>query len=324
MNEEGKNPNSKNSGWRKLVRKKWFYPAVYLTFAALVLTGVLWYQNAAIDLPEEEAQDQTDQLDSENTDQVGERPEGDSVPVIEQDEQVMMPVANAKETEIVTKFYDYNASEKEQEQALVLYNNKYYQSKGIDIASTNEEPFDVTAALSGKVTDVKDDPLLGMVVELTHENGVTTNYASLEDVTVDSGAKVEQGDVIGTAGQNLYGQANGIHVHFELRKDGTRVDPEEYFNKSLSEIKLPSDGNEEDGDQEDGNEEDGTEEDGASEDGASEDGATDDEASDEETSGQEENTDDQGDSGDEDNGSDGEEDDSTDVQPESSASSATA
>ncbi|SET25044.1 stage II sporulation protein Q [Salinibacillus kushneri] len=315
MNEEGKKPNSKNSAWRKLVRKKWFYPAVYLTFAALILTGVIWYQNTAIDLPEE-SQDQTE-LDSDKTDQVGERPEGDSIPVIEQDEKVMMPVANADETEIVTKFYDYNASEKEQKQALVLYNNKYYQSKGIDIASSNEEPFDVTAALSGKVTDVKEDPLLGMVVELTHENGVTTNYASLEEVTVDSGAEVEQGDVLGTAGQNLYGQANGIHVHFELRKDGTRVNPEEYFNKSLSDIKLPSDGA-------DGTEEDEATEDEATEDGATEDESSEDEGSSDETSDQEENNNNDQDGTEDDGNSTDEEDNSTDVQPESSASSATA
>ncbi|MRG86175.1 M23 family metallopeptidase [Salinibacillus xinjiangensis] len=230
----------KNSTWSRLIRKKWFYPAVYLTFAALILTGVIWYQNTAIDLPDESA-DQSDQLDSEGTvtDPLGQGPDGESVPVVDQDELLKMPVASADDTEIVTKFYDYNASEEEQEQALILYNNKYYQSKGIDIASANDEPFDVTAALTGSVTEVKEDPLLGMVVELTHDNGVTTHYASLEEVAVESGQEVSQGDVLGTAGKNLYGQANGTHVHFEVRKDENPINPEDFFNKPISDIEAP-------------------------------------------------------------------------------------
>ncbi|MBB6453983.1 stage II sporulation protein Q [Salirhabdus euzebyi] len=255
MKEEGKRPNSENSTWKKLVRKKWFYPAVYLTFASLILATVLWYQNQAIDLPDET------QTDGSNLDNYLDTPfdeNQDAAPVIDQDEMLKMPVANADETQIVTKFWDYDASTEDKEQALILYNNKYYQSVGLDIASANDEPFEVTAALSGTVTEVKEDPLLGMVVELTHDNGVTTNYASLGDVAIETGAEVKQGDVIGTAGRNLFGQANGIHVHFELRKDNNPLNPEEYFNKSLRDIKEPSD------EEEEGNEDDAKEEDEAS------------------------------------------------------------
>ncbi len=238
MKEEGKKPNSNNS-WKKLVRKKWFYPAVYLTFAALILTAVIWYQNRAIDLPE-------DALDTENTQDQIHDSDLDTVPVVTQEETLKMPVANATDAEIVTKFFDYDAPQEDREQALILYNNKYYQSVGVDIASANDEAFDVTAAMSGTVTEVKEDPLQGMVVELTHDNGVTTKYSSLEDVTVSSGAEVTQGDVLGTAGRNLFGQANGVHVHFELRKDGTPLNPEDFFNKTLSDIELPKEEEDED------------------------------------------------------------------------------
>lgn len=241
MKEEGKKPISKKSSWRKIYRKKWFYPAVYLTLVAIILSGVIWYQNRAADLPDEANQP----LDTGTEDNsmvsnplYNDREDG-AIAVMEQVEQVKMPVKNADETEIVTKFYDYDAPSEEQEQALIFYNNKYYQSMGIDIASQNDQPFDVTASLSGTVTDVKEDPFYGKVVEITHDYGVTTKYASLGEVLVETGAKVKQGDVIGTAGRNLYGQANGngVHVHFELRKDNEPLNPEEYFNKPINDIK---------------------------------------------------------------------------------------
>ncbi|TCT26428.1 stage II sporulation protein Q [Melghiribacillus thermohalophilus] len=243
MKEEGKKPNFKHSAWKKISRKKWFYPAVYLTLVAFVLAGVLWYQNRSVDLPDENqtANNETQDNSMVSNPLYNNNNEDEATPVMEQSEMIQMPVKHADDTEIVTKFYDYNASEEEQEQALILYNNKYYQSMGIDIASQNDEPFDVTASLSGKVTEVKEDPLYGNVVEITHDYGVTTKYASLGEVMVEKGANVQQGDVIGTAGRNLYGQANGIHVHFELRKDNEPLNPEEYFNKPVSEIKPSTD-----------------------------------------------------------------------------------
>ncbi|MCP8617463.1 M23 family metallopeptidase [Salirhabdus salicampi] len=258
MKEEGKN---QNSFFKRLLQKKWFYPAVYLSVAALLLTAVIWYQQTSVEMPD--SQMGNDELGSEEDPLSSLVDDEDTVPVMDQDEVLRMPVASAEETQIVTKFYDYDASTEEQEQALIFYDNKYYQSKGIDIASSNEETFDVMAALSGTVTNVKNDPLLGNVVELTHDYGVTTHYASLGDVSIDVGTEVVQGDVIGTAGRNLFGQANGIHVHFELRKDGTELNPEDFFNRTLSAIQLMDDeGTEEDGTEDDEQEEE-EEDDGA-------------------------------------------------------------
>lgn len=231
------NNNVSKQSWKRIFKKKWFFPAVYLTVAAFLLTGVLWYQNLDNQIPEA-----TDNTESNLGDSSG-NPldyEQDSDTVASQSETVKMPVAEDSQTDIVTKFYDFGKTSEEQEQALVLYNNKYYQSKGIDIASASDETFSVTAALSGEVTEVKEDPLLGYVLEMEHENGVSTYYASLQDVTVKAGQKVEQGESVATAGQNVYGQASGTHVHFEIRKDNVAVDPEIYLNKPLSDIKAPS------------------------------------------------------------------------------------
>ena len=232
MKEEGKKSVTKLK-FKRLMRKKWLYPALYLSVAALVLVGVFWYQQGAGDLgdqiaeqPKSEVQDEFLTADNEK----------DSVTVMDHQENLQMPVADEQTASIVTKFYDYEASEQDQESALVLYNNKYYQSEGVDITREDGEAFEVTSALSGTVTEVKEDPLYGNVIEITHDEDVTTVYASLEDVEVLAGSDVAQGDVLGSAGRNSFGQASGVHVHFEVRSGGQPVNPEDFFGQPMSKI----------------------------------------------------------------------------------------
>src|SRR5690625_8020590 len=90
---------------------------------------------------------------------------------------------------------------------------------GIDITHP-EEDFDAKASVSGRVLEVKKDPLLGNVVVMVHENGITTHDASLGEVAVDAGANVKQGEAIGTAGKNLVGKEIGTHLHVQMRKAG--------------------------------------------------------------------------------------------------------
>ncbi|WP_156290894.1 M23 family metallopeptidase [Oceanobacillus salinisoli] len=234
MNEENKNtPKNK---WSQIFRKKWFFPALYLGLAATLLAVVVWYQNLDSSVPsaDEEMQDEELQDGEMSEDYVPTAADDDAEPVVDQQEVIQLPLMDPDQAEIVTKFYDYSASEEDQENALVFYNDRYYQSTGIDIAA--EETFDVVASLSGTVTEVKEDPLLGNVVVLSHENDVMTYYASLDEVTVTAGDEVEQGDELGTAGQNIFGKDNGTHVHFELRKAGKVVNPESYFNQPVSSL----------------------------------------------------------------------------------------
>lgn len=229
------NRNVSKLKWKRILEKKWFFPAVYLSVAALLLAGVLWYQNLNNQIPEA-----TDQSEEGLSDEV-EYPldyNQDSNPVVNPSEIVKTPVSADEQTEIVTNFYDYDKTPEEQAQALVLYNNKYYQSKGIDIASTTDKTFSVVASLSGEVTDVRQDPMLGYVVEMEHADGVTTHYASLTDIQVESGEKVKQGEELGVAGKNNFGQASGTHVHFEIRKDGEAVDPQQFFNQTVADIRI--------------------------------------------------------------------------------------
>lgn len=228
MKENRGTPKNK---WSQIFRKKWFFPSLYLSLAALLLAGIVWYQSVDTTPTADEDIDNEQQEESIPT-----ANDNDAEPVVNQNQQevIQFPLSDPDQAEIVTKFYDYNASEEDQLGALVFYNNRYYQSKGIDISA--EEPFEVVASISGEVTEVKEDPLLGNVVVLSHGDEIMTYYSSLGDVAVTAGQKVKQGDVLGTAGQNIFGKENGTHLHFELRKSGNVLNPEEFFDQPVSSL----------------------------------------------------------------------------------------
>ena len=209
------------SKWKNVLKKRWFYPAVFLGVAAIVIAGVLWYQAGSNPAAEDQV---AHDLDGQ-----------EAIPTAKQQEVFIEPVL-AKDAEIKTPFYDVNASSEQQESALVFYNNQYHQNQGIDYGLKSGESFEVVASLSGTVQKAEKDGLLGHVVEIDHGNGVTTVYQSLANVKVQKGDKVEQGDVIGEAGRNAFNKKAGTHVHFEIRKDGVAVNPQEYYGKSASAI----------------------------------------------------------------------------------------
>lgn len=222
------------SHWKRIVGKKGFFPAMYLVVAALLLTGVLWFQSANRIAEPDLSLDFNfqDELRGNQGLDIDEPSEPVTTPV----ENISLPTLAESKTQIVTKFYDHEADREDQEQALVFYNNKFYQSQGIDIAATNDEPLPVVAALSGEVVEVKENPVLGFVVQLKHDHDVTTYYSSLTDVKVKDGQRVSQGDVIAHAGTNVFNKDKGVHVHFEIRKDDQPINPESYIDQSVADL----------------------------------------------------------------------------------------
>ncbi|GGD00425.1 M23 family metallopeptidase [Pontibacillus salipaludis] len=231
MREE-ENKNVSKNNWKRVFRKKWFFPSVYLVAAALILTGVLVFQsmNTGVDNVQPEEGQQEGGIEYSYEDD-------NSVPVMDLKENLNMPVLNQDQAVIKTKFYDHDSSSEEKEQAIIQFNNKFYQSNGIDIAREDGESFDVVASATGTVTEVKEDALYGKYIEITHEDDIKTRYMSLGDVLVEVGAKVNQDDVIGTSGRSLAGQASGLHVHFEVRNGDQALNPEDYFFQPLSKLK---------------------------------------------------------------------------------------
>ena len=136
-------------------------------------------------------------------------------------------------------FYDTNLSEKELENALNYFEGVYRPNDGIDYTKDNES-FDVYASASGTVIRKENDSLLGWIVTIEHQKGIQTIYQSLDDIKVEKGDQVKQGDVIGKAGNNVYQSTLKKHLHFIVSIDDKTVNPDKYFNQKIEKIKTTS------------------------------------------------------------------------------------
>ncbi|MCD1160605.1 peptidoglycan DD-metalloendopeptidase family protein [Peribacillus frigoritolerans] len=229
MREEEKKPTSTI---RRILKQRWALSAIYIASAAIILAAAFLLQNSFDDSAKD---------GKEESAETGKNYGEPSVEVNSNLETIKMPVADADKSVIKKQFYDVNADEKAQEEALVFYNNRYEQNKGIDIAMEDGKSFDVKASLSGNVTKVQDDALLGNLVEVEHEDGVVTRYQSVKDIKVAVGDKVKQGQAIATAGKSQINEEAGVHVHFEIRKDNIALNPLDFVDKQASAIQSATD-----------------------------------------------------------------------------------
>lgn len=101
--------------------------------------------------------------------------------------------------------------------------------QGIDIAGGDDYGQPIIAADSGRVTwSGNDGGGYGNYVMIDHGNGYMTVYAHACAVACSTGDYVNQGDVIAYCGST--GNSTGPHLHFEVRVDGTQVDPLGYVS----------------------------------------------------------------------------------------------
>ena len=100
---------------------------------------------------------------------------------------------------------------------------------GIDIKA--ERATVVKSVADGTVKSIKNDPRFGLTVTIEHSDGYTSSYPSLLTAEfVKEGEKVTQGQTIGTVGNSaVFEVAQDNHLHFELLKDGSNINPEMYL-----------------------------------------------------------------------------------------------
>ena len=97
---------------------------------------------------------------------------------------------------------------------------------GIDIARPSNRT--IKASDNGRVTFTGWDGTYGQKVVINHSNGYETVYAHLASITVSVGDVVEQGQQIGVMGST--GRSTGVHLHFEVRNNGSLVNPMSVLN----------------------------------------------------------------------------------------------
>lgn len=96
---------------------------------------------------------------------------------------------------------------------------------GLDIAAAPGSP--IYAPADGVVIFASYDESYGKLVSIDHGYGVTTRFGHNSQIYVHVGQKVTKYDVIAAVGST--GRSTGPHLHYEVRINGTPVDPANYI-----------------------------------------------------------------------------------------------
>ena len=153
------------------------------------------------------------------------------------EEAITLPFAQDLDYTVTRLFYEKTSSSSEQEKALIKYGTTYRTSDGVAYARKDNQSFDVLAVLSGKVVEVKNNPLYGTYVVIEHDNDLKTYYYGLQNVEVTEGVEVQQGTKLGVSGTTEIDQEAGNHVFLKIQKNDKKLNPESLIGKKISEIK---------------------------------------------------------------------------------------
>lgn len=105
---------------------------------------------------------------------------------------------------------------------------------GVDLIAPTGTP--VVAAAGGVVATVAYVAEYGNVVEIDHDNGLTTRYAHLSRSQVKVGDVVMKGQSIALVGTT--GRTTGPHLHFEVREKGIPLNPNKFLSLGKNDVLL--------------------------------------------------------------------------------------
>ena len=154
-------------------------------------------------------------------------------PTIAVPDEIIKPYVDETVT-VAIPYYNINGTDQEQQKSLIYYENIYMQNTGVMYTGENE--FNVVSVLDGKVKNIKDDTIMGKIVEIEHSNNLITIYQSLASTNMSVGQEVKQGEIIGMSGKNEIVDNSKFALHFDVYKDGELINPEDFYNLSVSEL----------------------------------------------------------------------------------------
>ncbi len=96
---------------------------------------------------------------------------------------------------------------------------------GLDVAASPGSP--VYAPADGVVSFVGYDEGYGKLISIDHGYGVNTRFGHNSQIYVQVGQRVSRWDVIGAVGST--GRSTGPHLHYEVRINGTAVNPANFI-----------------------------------------------------------------------------------------------
>jgi murein DD-endopeptidase MepM/ murein hydrolase activator NlpD len=108
---------------------------------------------------------------------------------------------------------------------------------GVDISAKTGTPVRVTA--DGVVSSAEWAGGYGKLVVVDHGGGVATYYAHLSRIDVVPGQWLRRASVIGRSGAT--GRATSAHVHYEVRRGGTPINPSQYLRVMIAQRPVQRD-----------------------------------------------------------------------------------
>lgn len=207
---------------RKL--KPWVIPTIYALVVAVVFTCLYILGNTI-----------NDGFQSASKNNVKDVLIEEDIPVNKEIEstKILKPY-NGENVTIANKFYEKDADEKTQQNSLIYYENIYMQNTGI--LYNSDKQFNVIAVLDGTVKNIKEDKILGNVIEIEHGTNLTAFYQSVDNIKVKVGDQVKQGDLIATSGANNIENTKDNCLHFQVYNQGQLLNPETFYTMNLNEL----------------------------------------------------------------------------------------
>ncbi len=211
-----------------MTRRKLKKPVLYAIYAVSIIFCI-----GLIYLIERSISNSLFKPDKDDFEYVSDTVVEDDVPVVNVKDTIIRPYTDS-EIQILKAFYNFKGEAAEQEKSLIYYSEQYLQNTGV--AYGGKDSFDVVAILDGTVIDVKEDNLLGKVVEIRHTNDLVSLYQSLGEVFVKKDDVINQGSIIGKSGVSNISKELNNHLHFEIIYKGQNINPEECYDKKLSDL----------------------------------------------------------------------------------------
>ncbi len=141
---------------------------------------------------------------------------------------------NSEKVTINKTFYSKDYDEAKQKQGLIYFENTYMQNSGTLYSS--EEAFDILSVLDGTVKYIKEDNMLGVVVIIEHNDNLSTMYYSINDLKINVGDAIKQGDIIGLSSINKLDTSKDNNLLFEVNYNGEFIDPEKFYEMKIEDL----------------------------------------------------------------------------------------
>ena len=107
--------------------------------------------------------------------------------------------------------------------------------EGVDLSAAKGST--VKAIANGVVKEITQDDMMGTIVVIEHDGGLTASYCGLEEKTpVAEGETIKAGQVIGSVAEIPSEIVDESHIHLEIVKDGKTVDPLEIMGKEKEKL----------------------------------------------------------------------------------------